>query len=140
MLLPATISSLSFWISIRIFLSQRERSPSCECVGSGELLNKSAVIRVKPPSSRHARPVTAPPQEIIVNIAEDGRLLVAGREMTMEALDDLLTKTVAENPRQAVVVRGDTRTVLQHAVNVLDLCEKRGVDRTFLTTTKTGGE
>jgi biopolymer transport protein ExbD len=95
-------------------------------------------VRVKPPSSRHARPITAEPQELIVNITHDGRLLVAGRELTPEGLDGLLAKTVAENPRQVVVVRGDKGSILQYAVNVLDLCEKRGVDRTFLTTSKTG--
>ena len=95
-------------------------------------------VRVKPPSSRHARPITALPRELVVNIAEDGRLLVAGREVNLNALDDLLVRWKAENPNQAVVVRGDRKAQLQAAVNVLDLCEKRRVDRTVLTTSQTG--
>ncbi|MCE9614582.1 MAG: biopolymer transporter ExbD [Lentisphaerae bacterium] len=94
-------------------------------------------VRVKPPSSRHARPITALPQEMIVNISPDGRLFVAGQEQTLSALDTLLGQAVVQNPHQAVVVRGDRGTVLQYAVNVLDLCEKRGIERTFLTTSKT---
>ncbi len=95
-------------------------------------------VRIKPPSSRHARPIAAQPRELVINVDSGGRVRVAGREMTPESLDELLAKTVADNPRQVVVVRGDRQALLQHAVNVLDLCEKRGVDRTYLTTRKAG--
>jgi biopolymer transport protein ExbD len=95
-------------------------------------------VRVKPPSSRHARPVTAKPQELIINVAQDGRILVAGRQMTLEGLDGVIARAMAEDPHQSVIVRGDRQAILQQAVNVLDLCEKRGVERTFLTTSKTG--
>jgi biopolymer transport protein ExbD len=95
-------------------------------------------VRVKPPSSRHARPITAMPQELIINVTRDGRMMVAGREMTLEGLDGVITRAMAEDPHQSVVVRGDRQAILQQAVNVLDLCEKRGVERTFLTTSKTG--
>lgn len=97
-------------------------------------------IRVKPPSSRNARPVTALPQELIVNVERDGRLLVGGKETSPQALDAMITQSVQQNPHRAVVVRGDKQAVLQYAVNVLDLCEKRGVERTYLTTSKAGTE
>ena len=37
-------------------------------------------IRINPPSSNHAQPVTAPPQELIVNVTEDGRYIINGVE------------------------------------------------------------
>ena len=95
-------------------------------------------VRVKPPSSQHARPIAATPRELIVNVARDGRLMVNGQEVTLQSLDGLIVRATKDNPHQAVVVRGDKAAVLQYAVNVLDLCEKRGVERTFLTTSKTG--
>jgi biopolymer transport protein ExbD len=91
-------------------------------------------VRVKPPGSAHARPVTAIPQEIVVNVSRDGALLIAGQERRLEDVDRLIGRAVAENPRQSVVIRGDRQAVLQHAVNVLDLCEKHGVERAYLTT------
>ncbi|MDA0577274.1 MAG: biopolymer transporter ExbD [Verrucomicrobia bacterium] len=94
-------------------------------------------VRVMPPSSRHARPVTATPRELVVNVTQAGRVLVAGNDMDLAGLDDLLARTLAQNPKQVVVVRGDRQAVLQYAVDVLDLCEKRGVSRTFLTTSQT---
>jgi len=95
-------------------------------------------VRVKPPSSHHARPIAALPQELIVNVLRDGRLMVGGQEMTLQNLDDLIVRAVRDNPQQSVVVRGDKQAVLQYAVNVLDVCEKHGIERTFLTTSATG--
>lgn len=91
-------------------------------------------IRVSPPSSRHVRPVTALPQELIINVSTDGRLLISGKVLQIEDIDRLLKTAVARNPRQAVVIRGDKDSILQFAVNILDLCEKHGIKRTYLTT------
>lgn len=95
-------------------------------------------VRIRPPSARSARPVTEMPREIVINVTREGRFLIAGQEMNMDALDGMLATAVARNPQQVVVIRGDRETVLQYAVNVLDLCEKHHVDRAFLTTRTTG--
>ena len=96
-------------------------------------------VRVDPPSSRSARPVTAVPQEMVINVAADGALMIAGTPYGMEDLDRLLAAAVARNPQQAVVIRGDKQAVLQYAVNVLDLCERHGIARTYLTTRQPEG-
>ncbi len=93
---------------------------------------------VNPPAAQHAQPVTAVPRELIVNVTDDGRFVIAGVEYTPEDLDRLIARAVAENPDQSVVVRGDKRVVLQLPVNVLSLCEKHGVKRKFLTTAQPG--
>ncbi|HUX03253.1 MAG: biopolymer transporter ExbD [Phycisphaerae bacterium] len=93
---------------------------------------------VNPPAAQHAQPVTAVPRELIVNVTDDGRFVIAGVEYTPEDLDRLIARAVAENPDQSVVVRGDKRVVLQLPVNVLSLCEKYGVKRKFLTTVQPG--
>lgn len=96
-------------------------------------------VRIEPPSSRNARPITATPQEIVVNVTAEGKLLIAGAEYSFDDLDRVLTAAIARNPRQAVVIRGDKQAMLQMAVNVLDLCEQRGITRTYLTTRQTEG-
>jgi len=93
---------------------------------------------VNPPAAQHAQPVTAMPRELIVNVTDDGRFVIAGVEYTPQDLDRLIARAVAENPDQSVVVRGDKRVVLQLPVNVLSLCEKHGVKRKFLTTIQPG--
>ncbi len=96
-------------------------------------------VRVDPPSSRHARPITAMSQEIVINVTTEGQLLVAGTELDSDELEQLLVTAVAKNPQQAVVIRGDKLTMLQFAVNVLDLCERHGIARTYLTTRQAEG-
>ncbi len=94
-------------------------------------------VRVHPPASRDARPITEIPMEIVVNITRTGDFMVAGKQVAVEDVDRLLAKAVKANAHQSVVIRGDRDTVLQFAVNILDLCEKHGVEHTYLTTRKT---
>jgi len=95
-------------------------------------------VRVRPPGSRHARPITAMPEELVINVTRDGRFLVAGRERDPGAIDALLERATKQNPHQAVVIRGDRAAVLNAAVIILDLCEKHNVERTYLTTRQAG--
>ncbi|MBE3070283.1 MAG: biopolymer transporter ExbD [Planctomycetes bacterium] len=94
---------------------------------------------VNPPAAQHARPVTAVPRELIVNVTPDGRYVIANVEYKAADLERLIARAVKENPDQAVVVRGDRSVILQLPVNVLNLCEKYAIKRKFLTTTDPGG-
>jgi biopolymer transport protein ExbD len=94
-------------------------------------------VRVFPPLSREARPITAVPMEIVVNITRDGLFTIGGKQHALEDIDRLLAAAVRADPQQAVVIRGDRESVLQFAVQVLDLCEKHGIESTYLTTRKT---
>ncbi len=91
-------------------------------------------VQVKPPDSHNARPVMAIPRELIINVGQDGRLSIAGQPRQPADVERLIAQAREGNPDQAVIIRGDRRAVLQHAVDVLDLCEKHGVRHTFLTT------
>ena len=95
-------------------------------------------IRVNPPSAKSAQPVTAAPKELIVNVTEDGRYIINGIEFPPADLEQLIARTAEENPDPAVIVRGDRKAILQLPVNVLSLCEKYDVKRTYLTTTQPG--
>lgn len=94
-------------------------------------------VRVHPPASRDARPITEIPMEIVVNVTREGVFMVGGKQRTIEDIDRLLETAVKKDPHQSVVIRGDRKTILQFAVNILDLCEKHGVEHTYLTTRKT---
>ena len=93
-------------------------------------------VRVRPPASRNARAIMDIPSEIIINIARNGNMLIAGQVRSLDDIEQLLAKATRQNPRQAVVIRGDKETVLQFAVNILDLSEKYGVEHTYLTTSQ----
>lgn len=93
-------------------------------------------VRVRPPASQDARPIAEIPREIVINVTRSGNILIAGKRNTLAEVDSLLARAVRENPRQAVVIRGDQGAILQFAVNILSLCEKHGVEQTYLTTRK----
>jgi biopolymer transport protein ExbD len=91
-------------------------------------------VRVKPPASRDARPITALPQEIVINVTRGGDFLIGGNRRNITDIDALLARAVKANPGQSVVIRGDGHAILQYAVNVLNLCEKHGIQHAYLTT------
>ena len=91
-------------------------------------------VRVKPPSSRNARPITTMPEELVINVTRGGSFFVGGQQRRLDDIGQLLQEAVRANPHQSVVIRGDRFAVLQFAVNVLVLCEKYGVEHAYLTT------
>lgn len=95
-------------------------------------------VKIRPPTVHDNRPITAIPQEIVINIDPMGKIAIGGKEQSLDAVDRLLEMAIKQNPRQSVVIRGDRNTIMQDAVDVLSLCEKHGIDRTFLTTAQTG--
>ena len=93
-------------------------------------------VRVHPPLSHDARPITEIPMEIVVNVTQGGVFMIGGTQRTIEDIDRLFGTAVKADPHQSVVIRGDRATILQFAVNILDLCEKHGIEHTYLTTRK----
>ncbi|WFB35055.1 biopolymer transporter ExbD [Kiritimatiellota bacterium B12222] len=60
--------------------------------------------------------------EIIINIFEEGNMVVNGRQLSEEDLGDLLLKVSELFPGQPVVIRGDEKVDYQHIMKVMDLC------------------
>ncbi len=75
-------------------------------------------------------------QEIVINIARNGTLVVNQKNLSLEDLRTLLVKTAKLYPGQAVVVRADQKTYHQHVVQVLDVCAKANIWNISFATTK----
>jgi biopolymer transport protein ExbD len=67
------------------------------------------------------------PGEIIVNIRQDGSMVVSRRRMDAEALRGLLNRIVALFPGQPVLIRADRSTDYEHIIRVLDLCRQADI-------------
>ena len=65
--------------------------------------------------------------EIIINVFEDGRYVVNGRELGSEALGELLLRVSDLFPGQPVVVRGDQGTDYRHIMDVVDRCRRADI-------------
>lgn len=59
---------------------------------------------------------------IVINIRADGDVLVDGKVLPMQALEQKLRAAARRNKNQEVVIRGDTQSRFGVAARVFDLC------------------
>jgi len=91
-------------------------------------------MQIALPSASSAGPISAAMREIIVNVDRDGSIIVAGRPLSPEELDERVRSAVAVNPDQKVTVRGDRETAYANIVRVLDICKGAGIQEPYLDT------
>jgi biopolymer transport protein ExbD len=91
------------------------------------------------PSAANAMPMTAEPQELVVNIDRRGALYVNNQNMQAEQFEQLLRESIRNNPLgQSVIIRADKRVQFQTPVNVMDICLKCGADYSISTSEDDG--
>jgi biopolymer transport protein ExbD len=87
-------------------------------------------IAVKLPDTSQARPLSAPPQQLIINIKEDGSLVVTGKTYDAAAIADMLSEVAQKDPGRNVLIRADERSPFRHFAGVVDLCRRAGIPET----------
>jgi biopolymer transport protein ExbD len=63
----------------------------------------------------------------IVNVFGDGQIKLDGESVSLDELGRRLRETKAQNPRAAVVVRGDHKTMYQSVADVISVCRTAGI-------------
>ncbi len=90
-------------------------------------------MRIELPNASAAVPMTQRPRELVVEIDQQGQLMLDGARTTLAAVEQSLTQAVTDNPStQSVIVRADRRAPLQAAVTVIDLCSRLGAEHALL--------
>jgi biopolymer transport protein ExbD len=84
-------------------------------------------IDISLPAAEKGQPLNREYNEIIVNVHQDGRVVVDSEDYDDTKLQSRLGKIAQINPNVAVIVRGDRSTPYEHIVHVLDTCKKAGV-------------
>lgn len=80
------------------------------------------------PSAANAVPMTVEPQELIVNLDRQGKILIENKEMSLEDFDAMLRLLVVDNPTgHSVIIRGDKLVPFYAPISVMDTCLKYGV-------------
>ena len=75
--------------------------------------------------------------EQIINVTEDGRVVVNSAEMGDTELLDALQLVAELRPDQSIILRGDQAADYKHIVRVLNICHKAKIyNVAFSTTTK----
>lgn len=82
-------------------------------------------VPVQLPSASEARPLTATPTEIFVNVNHFGQIFAGNRTVTANELDTFLQQAAVNNPNnQTVIIRADKRVPFEHVVTVMNACNK----------------
>jgi len=91
-------------------------------------------MQIALPHAAAAAPITMALREFIVNVDEQGKLFVVGRQVTPDELQQMVHDLVAANPAQKVTVRGDRNTAYANIVTALDICKNAGIQEPYLDT------
>ena len=93
-------------------------------------------LDVKVPKASSAREKSAPIGDVVVNVKEDGNVVVNRRTLSGPELTELLKSLVQLNSEQAVVIRGDEAGAYKNIVDVLNICTEAGITNVAFATAK----
>lgn len=91
-------------------------------------------MKIALPAAEASGPISLALREIVVNVTENGRIVVAGREIADDDLRTLVTEAVRANPDQKVSVRADRGASYGDVARILGICKAAGADQPFLDT------
>jgi biopolymer transport protein ExbD len=76
-----------------------------------------------------AQPLSMPPNELIININEEGEYVVVGETVDINKLADWLRQLGIKNPgTQTVQIRADERVPFVYPARVMGLCEREKIE------------
>jgi len=90
-------------------------------------LDPEREIEVELPTAQAAGEPERTPEEIVLNILEDGRVFHAGEELADDQLLLLLKRAAQHDPETPVTIRGHRLTQHQNIVTVMDACGTAGL-------------
>lgn len=82
---------------------------------------------IQVPTMANNTALTGAPDEIVLNVAEDGRVIVKGEPLTHEALLSMLKSAHDGFPNQGVIIRGDGRCKYQLIMDAYSACMDAGI-------------
>jgi biopolymer transport protein ExbD len=88
------------------------------------------------PDATAAQPLTVKPRELFVNIDQHGRYFVAGKQLDLPHLDQVLKTAWVNNPgRASVIIRADKRCQWEHVAAAMNACNRAKI-RDYKVTTR----
>ena len=93
------------------------------------------------PTASEAQPLVVQPQQIFVNIDQDGTFYLGGEHLDSKQLEMALRQNAANNPaNMSVKIRADQRSDCQSLITVMNLCNQVGIlDYSVTTSVQAGG-
>jgi biopolymer transport protein ExbD len=79
------------------------------------------------PTANSAVPTDRTRGEIIINLRDDGQIVLNNRELSIPELQDVLNRVAANFPGGAVIIRGDREAHLGRAIAILNCCRNADI-------------
>jgi biopolymer transport protein ExbD len=91
-------------------------------------------VDIQLPKVSQAQPLTAPPDDIVINVFADGHVVVDQKSLTADELESLLAEARRRYQDQSVLIRGDGKVDYQAVMDVLSICQKVEISKYSLAT------
>lgn len=79
------------------------------------------------PRVSEAQPLTALPDELVINITREGEFFLGSEPRSVQQLEEDLREAAGRYRDQVVVIRGDGAGPYQHVMTALSICRAAGV-------------
>jgi biopolymer transport protein ExbD len=83
-------------------------------------------------TASNAKPLTALPDELVVNVAANGQITLNGKPRKLSELEADLAKAKKNYVDQAVLIRGEAEGRYQNVVDVLAACDRAKINAVSL--------
>ncbi|HWL09197.1 MAG TPA: biopolymer transporter ExbD [Planctomicrobium sp.] len=94
---------------------------------STEFRRRENQYEIQLPRVTEARPLTALPDEFVINVTDRGDLYVGTEQKTLEQLEAEVLAARERYAEQVVVIRGDGDGRYQNVMTILNLCKRSGI-------------
>jgi biopolymer transport protein ExbD len=84
-------------------------------------------IALQVPEVSTSGPLTSPPAKKIVNVMQNGQIMLDRTNVSLEELKQRLASSRHEYSDLGVLVRGDSQTAFQRVAEVLNACQEAGI-------------
>lgn len=79
------------------------------------------------PTVSEAQPLTALPDEIVVNVTGEGIVYLGSERVSLPQLEAALRAARERYSGQAVVIRGDASGPYQHVMTIMNVCKRASI-------------
>jgi biopolymer transport protein ExbD len=93
-----------------------------------QFLEDERDLKIELPDAENAGKAAALPQNLLVNVRQDGKFLVGDRVLDRDELKKLLQEAKRARQDQHVTLRVDRETPFRHPVVVFDLCKGLAIE------------
>ncbi|MDG2382975.1 MAG: biopolymer transporter ExbD [Pirellulaceae bacterium] len=85
-------------------------------------------VPLEVPSVGEVGALTPAPEKRIINVYNDGSIVLDRQTMSIDELKTKLTTATEQYPNLGIIVRGDAQGAFQNVASVLSACRHSGID------------